>query len=85
VHSPEDDGTLAEVQSVSILPSDFTDDCHTAHHGMSRDGRHLYVSNRGHDRLTVYDVGAEGLVTRVSGPQAGASGRASSPSPAMAG
>jgi hypothetical protein len=30
---------------------------------MSRDGRHLYVSNRGHDALTVYDVGAEGLVT----------------------
>ena len=51
------------VQSVSTLPSDFTGDSHTAHPGMSRDGRHLYVSNRGHDSLTVYDVGAEGLVT----------------------
>jgi len=28
-----------------------------------QDGRHLYVSNRGHDSLTVYDVGAEGRLT----------------------
>jgi len=60
---PEADGTLTEIQSVSTLPSDFTGDSHTAHLDMSRDGRHLYVSNRGHDSLTVYDVGAEGLVT----------------------
>jgi 6-phosphogluconolactonase len=59
----EGDGTLTEVQSVSTLPSDFTGDSHTAHLDMSRDGRHLYASNRGHHSLTVYDVGAEGLVT----------------------
>jgi 6-phosphogluconolactonase len=60
---PEADGTLTEVQSVSTLPSDFTGDSHTAHLDMSRDGRHLYVSNRGHDSLTVYDVGADGRLT----------------------
>lgn len=85
VLSPEDDGTLPEVQSVSTLPSDLTGDSHTAHLGMSRDGRHLYVSNRGHDSLMVYDVGAEGLVTPRQWAQAGASGRGSSPSPTMAG
>ena len=60
---PEADGTLTKVQSVSALPSDFTGDSHTAHLDISRDGRHLYVSNRGHDSLTVYDVGAEGRLT----------------------
>jgi 6-phosphogluconolactonase len=72
VLSPEGDGTLAEVQSVSTLPADFTGDSHTAHLGMSRDGRHLYVSNRGHDSLTVYDVGAEGrLAPRQWAPSGG--------------
>jgi 6-phosphogluconolactonase len=59
---PNADRTLTEVQYVSTLPADFNGDSHTAHLDMSRDGRHLYVSNRGHDSLTVYDVGAEGLV-----------------------
>ena len=43
---PEADGTLTKVQSVSTLSSDFTDDSHTAYLDISRDGRHLYVSNR---------------------------------------
>jgi 6-phosphogluconolactonase len=60
---PEAGGTLTEVQSVSTLPAGFTGDSHTAHLGMSRDGRHLYASNRGHDSLAVYDVGAEGRLT----------------------
>jgi 6-phosphogluconolactonase len=60
---PEAGGTLAEVQSVSTLPPGFTGDSHTAHLGMSRDGRHLYVSNRGHDSIAVYGVGAEGHLT----------------------
>ncbi len=60
---PEAGGMLTEVQSVSTLPPGFTGDSHTAHLGMSQDGRHLYASNRGHDSLTVFDVGADGLVS----------------------
>jgi 6-phosphogluconolactonase len=60
---PEPGGTLTEVQAVSTLPPGFADDSHTAHLGMSADGRYLYVSNRGHDSLTAFAVGPDGLVT----------------------
>jgi 6-phosphogluconolactonase len=54
---------LTEVQSISTRPPGFAGDSHTAHLGMSADGRCLYVSNRGHDSLTAFGVGPDGLVT----------------------
>jgi 6-phosphogluconolactonase len=59
---PLGDGRLTELQTLSTLPDDFDQFSHTAHLDVSRDGRHLYVSNRGHDSIMVSDVGADGLV-----------------------
>ncbi len=63
VLQPEADGTLTEVQCVSTLPPAFGGDSHAAHLDMSRDGRHLYVSNRGHDSLVAFDMNIDGLVS----------------------
>lgn len=57
-------GMLSELQTVDTLPDDFTDFSHTAHLELSADGRHLYVSNRGHDSIMACDVLESGLVDR---------------------
>ena len=62
VLGPQLDGTLTELQVLSTLPDGFNEFSHTAHLGLSPDGRHLYASNRGHDSLMVVDVGVDGLV-----------------------
>lgn len=62
VLQPQPDGTLIERQLLSTLPDGFSEFSHTAHLDLSRDGRHLYVSNRGHDSVMVVDVDADGLL-----------------------
>ncbi len=59
---PESNGTLTELQSVSTLPPGFTGDNVTAHLALSRDVRYLYVSNRGHNSIALFEIGADGLV-----------------------
>ena len=51
-----DGGTLREVQSISTLPADFHGKNTTAEIQMDKTGRFLYVSNRGHDSIAIYDV-----------------------------
>ena len=51
-----DGGNLKEIQQISTLPPDFKGRNTTAEIAIDRDGRHLYVSNRGDDSLVVYDV-----------------------------
>lgn len=53
-----ENGTLAEIESVSTLPSDYAGDNATADIHISPDGRFLYGSNRGHDSIAVYAVDA---------------------------
>lgn len=57
VVSRDDDGRLDDVQSVSTLPADFSGDSDTAHFN----GRHIYITNRGHDSVAVFDVQADDL------------------------
>ncbi len=58
-----------ELHTCSTLPDDFTDASYCAHIAMSRDGEHLYASNRGHDSIAVFSVKGEGkleLIQHVS-------------------
>lgn len=49
-------GTLTHVQTISTLPSDFTEFSGGAAIRISNDGRFLYASNRGHNSLAVFAV-----------------------------
>jgi 6-phosphogluconolactonase len=49
-------GSLSEIQKVSTLPAGETVKNTTAEIMLDRAGRHLYVSNRGHDSIAVFAV-----------------------------
>ncbi|WP_431267622.1 lactonase family protein [Dankookia sp. P2] len=47
-------GTLAPVQTITTLPTDFNGDSTCAEISVSADGRFVHCSNRGHDSVTTY-------------------------------
>jgi len=49
-------GSLAELQTVSTLPKDFTGNNSTAEIEVHPSGRFLYGSNRGHDSIAVFAI-----------------------------
>ena len=51
-----DEGTLAQIHTVSTLPDDFGGDTTCADVHVSPDGRFLYGSNRGHDSIARFSV-----------------------------
>ena len=51
-----DEGTLAQIHTVSTLPGDFDGDTTCADVHVSPDGRFLYGSNRGHDSIARFSV-----------------------------
>ena len=53
-------GALRRVQVCSTLPEDFQAISYVADIHLVPDGRYLYVSNRGHDSLTIFRVTADG-------------------------
>jgi len=63
-------GTLFEKQSLSTIPADSPENIIADVH-VSATGQRLYVSNRGHNSLAVYDIGVDGLLTLVSIPNCG--------------
>ncbi|MHC5249888.1 lactonase family protein [Enterococcus sp. LJL90] len=64
------DGSFTELQSISTLPTGFTEFNGGAAIRVSPDGLFVYASNRGHDSIVVYAVGDDGkhltLVEHVS-------------------
>ena len=59
-------GTLAEIQTVPTLPSDFEGQSTCAEIRVHPNGRFLYGSNRGHDSIVVYQIDpATGKLTLV--------------------
>ena len=58
-------GTLAPLQTVSTLPSDWEGKNTTAQIHIHPTGRYLYVANRGHDSIAVFRVGDDGLLTAL--------------------
>ena len=53
-------GTLSSFQVISTLPGGPDDENTTAEIELTRDGKHLYASNRGHDSLALFDVKDDG-------------------------
>jgi 6-phosphogluconolactonase len=51
-------GALTTLETRSTLPDGFAGPKSTAHALVTPDGRHLYVSNRGHDSLAVFAIDA---------------------------
>lgn len=63
-------GLLLERLSLPTVPSDSPENIVADIH-VSATGRRVYVSNRGHNRIAVYDVGADGSLNLVSIPSCG--------------
>lgn len=58
--------SLAELQTVSTLPANFTGESTTAEIAVHPSGRFVYGSNRGHDSIAVFAVNASnGTITPV--------------------
>ncbi len=59
-------GSLRAVQILPSLPADFTGDNTGSEIVVSRNGRFVYASNRGHDSVAVYSAAAKtGLLTPI--------------------
>lgn len=58
-----DRGELVERQRLSTLPPGFSDHSQAAHIHVADDGRHLYVSNRGHNSITTFSIAEKGHLT----------------------
>lgn len=56
-------GTLTERQTIPTLPADFKGKSYCADLKITRDGRLLYGTNRGHDSIAAYRVGDDGRLT----------------------
>jgi 6-phosphogluconolactonase len=61
-------GALKALQVTPTLPTDFTGYSTAAEIAVSPDGRFVYASNRGHDSVTIFAAGPDGLLS-VSGWQ----------------
>jgi 6-phosphogluconolactonase len=51
---------------VSTLPADFTDENTTAEIAVHPNGAFLYGSNRGHDSIAIFRIGADHRLTRIA-------------------
>lgn len=60
-----DSGVLTERQTVSTLPTDFSGTSNCADVKITADGKFLYGTNRGHDSIAVFRVGADGTLKLV--------------------
>ncbi len=58
-----DSGELAERQTISTLPKDFSGTSHCADLKITPDGEFLFATNRGHDSIAAYRIGADGQLT----------------------
>jgi 6-phosphogluconolactonase len=55
----EEGGRFSELHTLPTLPAGFAGENTTAEVAVSPDGRHLYVSNRGHDSIATFQIHAE--------------------------
>jgi 6-phosphogluconolactonase len=62
--------TLHERQSLPTIPSDSPENIVADIH-ITPSGTRLYVSNRGHNSIAIYNIGADGSLTLVSIPSCG--------------
>jgi len=58
-------GSLEKIAKVSTLPKDYTEKSYCADIHISVDGKFLYASNRGHNSIAVFSVGAKGELEKI--------------------
>lgn len=63
-------GALHERQTLPTIPSDYPANIVADIH-ITPSGSRVYISNRGHNNIAVYDVGEDGRLTLVSHPSCG--------------
>lgn len=63
-------GSLAAVQTLSTLPEGETKSS-TAEIALHPNGKWLYVSNRGHDSIAIFEIGSDGTLRRIDVVKAG--------------
>lgn len=63
-------GSLAPLQTISTLPAPNPDSAVADIH-LSPSGQHLYVSNRGHNSVAVFAIGADGQLSPLGLPSCG--------------
>jgi 6-phosphogluconolactonase len=56
-------GLLTEIQTVSTLPAGFKGESSTAEIRVHPQNGRLYVSNRGHDSISIFDMARDGKLT----------------------
>ena len=56
-------GALKEIQTITTLPAGFSDKNYCADIHVSKDGKYVYGSNRGHNSIVTYKIGSDGKVT----------------------
>lgn len=54
-----ENGAFSPVETLSLLPADFTGPCQAAALKFSEDGMRFFASNRGHDSVTTFDIDPE--------------------------
>ncbi len=59
-------GKLTETQTISTLPNDFKGTSYCADVKITPDGKFLYGTNRGHDSIACYSIGADGKLALVA-------------------
>ncbi|KIL51989.1 lactonase family protein [Jeotgalibacillus soli] len=52
-------GVFTAIQTISAIPSDFTENSQGSAIHISSDGRFVYAGNRGHDSIAVFEVNPE--------------------------
>ena len=66
VFAADREGGMRELQVISTLPEGYTETSYCADIHVTRDGRFVYGSNRGHDSIAVFAVDADsGLLTAL--------------------
>ncbi|GAA0485581.1 lactonase family protein [Salinibacillus aidingensis] len=55
----EEEGTFEDVQYISTLPEDFTENSQGSAIHLSSDGKFVYAGNRGHNSIAIYRVKAD--------------------------
>lgn len=59
------DGTLHLLQKISTLPANYYGESQAGHIEISEDGKFLYVSNRGHNSITVFRTNIDGNLQHI--------------------
>lgn len=59
LHYHEEDGSFTEIQTISTIPAEFTENNQGSAIHISSDGRFVYAGNRGHNSIAIFEVNAD--------------------------